>query len=198
MLPKHKHGSIAYGKTITTEDMLAILPSKLPFCAYSICVDEVAVEGDIVPSLVGGPSPVLYGFAWSMQVFLKFKVKVICLPFAGSHKLVPSTGCRSVPFGSLSPCIVGYPTVTHLGLHLVPFTVFVCSFASNHGNGQKGGPESEVAHKWARWLHNPCRLGDPHRFIVGGRIISGPQVGKVATLPLPPGGSPTLQGGGQY
>ena len=21
------------------------------------------------------------------------------------------------------------------------------------------GPESEVAHKWARWLHNPCRLG---------------------------------------
>ena len=24
--------------------------------------------------------------------------------------------------------------------------------------------ESEMAHKWARWLHNPCRLGDPHRF----------------------------------
>ena len=21
------------------------------------------------------------------------------------------------------------------------------------------GAESEVAHKWARWLHNPCRLG---------------------------------------
>ena len=21
------------------------------------------------------------------------------------------------------------------------------------------GAKSEVAHKWARWLHNPCRLG---------------------------------------
>ena len=43
------------------------------------------------------------------------------------------------------------------------------------------GAESEVAHKWARWLHNPCRLGGPHRFRAGGRIRSGPQVGKVAT-----------------
>ena len=43
------------------------------------------------------------------------------------------------------------------------------------------GAKSEVAHKWARWLHNPCRLGGPHRFRVGGRITSGPQVGKVAT-----------------
>ena len=41
--------------------------------------------------------------------------------------------------------------------------------------------ESEVAHKWARWLHNPCRLGGPHRFRAGGRIRSGPHVGKVAT-----------------
>ena len=36
--------------------------------------------------------------------------------------------------------------------------------------------ESEVARKWARWLHNPCRLGGPHRFRAGGRIRSGPQV----------------------
>ena len=43
------------------------------------------------------------------------------------------------------------------------------------------GAVSEVAHKWARWLHNPCRLGGLHRFIAGGRITSGPQVGKVAT-----------------
>ena len=43
------------------------------------------------------------------------------------------------------------------------------------------GAESEVAHKWARWLHNPCRLGGPHRFKAGGRIRCGPQVGKVAT-----------------
>ena len=59
------------------------------------------------------------------------------------------------------------------------------------------GAKSEVAHKWARWLHNPCRLGSPHRFRARCKIRSGPQVGKVATLPLPPGGSPALQSGGQ-
>ena len=48
------------------------------------------------------------------------------------------------------------------------------------GNPQRGA-KSELAHKWARWLRNPCRLGDPHRFRGGGRIRSGLQVGKVAT-----------------
>ena len=43
------------------------------------------------------------------------------------------------------------------------------------------GAESEVAYKWARWLHNRCCLGGPNRFRAGGRIRSGPQVGKVAT-----------------
>ena len=61
----------------------------------------------------------------------------------------------------------------------------------------KRGAESKVAHKWARWLHNPCRLGGPQRFRAGGKIRGGPQVGKVATCPLPPGGSPSLQSGGQ-
>ena len=37
---------------------------------------------------------------------------------------------------------------------------------------ERGG-ESKVAHKWARWLHNPCRLGDPHRFKARSRIGSG-------------------------
>ena len=54
-----------------------------------------------------------------------------------------------------------------------------------------------VAHKWARWLHNLCCLGGPHRLRAGGRTRGGPQVGKVATLPLPPRGSPPLQGGEQ-
>ena len=54
-----------------------------------------------------------------------------------------------------------------------------------------------MAHKWARWLHNPYRLGGPHRFQAGGRIRSGPPVGKVATYPLPPGDSPQLQSGRQ-
>ena len=37
--------------------------------------------------------------------------------------------------------------------------------------------QSEVAHKWARWLHNPSRLGGPHRFGAGGTMRGGPQVG---------------------
>ena len=41
--------------------------------------------------------------------------------------------------------------------------------------------KSEVAHKWARWLHNPSGLGVPLRFRAGGRMRSGPLVGKVAT-----------------
>ena len=59
------------------------------------------------------------------------------------------------------------------------------------------GAKSEVAHKWAKWLRHPCRLGDPHRFRAGGKIRSGPLVGKVATSPLPPRGSPPLQSGGK-
>ena len=54
-----------------------------------------------------------------------------------------------------------------------------------------------MAHLWARWLHHPCRLGDPLRFRAGGTIRSGPLVGKVATSPLPPPGSPPPQSGGQ-
>ena len=41
----------------------------------------------------------------------------------------------------------------------------------------KGKAELEVAHKWARWLHNPCRLGGPLRFKAGGTITGGPQMG---------------------
>ena len=43
------------------------------------------------------------------------------------------------------------------------------------------GAASEVAHKWATWLHNPCRLGGHHRFRAWGGIRGGPQVGNVAT-----------------
>ena len=59
------------------------------------------------------------------------------------------------------------------------------------------GAKSEVAHKWAKWLPHPCRIGDPHRLRAGGKIRSGPQVGKLATSPLPYRGAPPLQSGGQ-
>ena len=53
--------------------------------------------------------------------------------------------------------------------------------ASGVPTASERGAESEVARKRARWLHNPCRLGGPHRFIEGGRITRDPQVGEVAT-----------------
>ena len=66
-----------------------------------------------------------------------------------------------------------------------------------HGRATKRGAKSEVAHKWAKWLPHPCSIGEPHRFRAWGKIRSGPQVGKVATSPLPYRGSPPLQSGGQ-
>ena len=76
---------------------------------------------------------------------------------------------------------------------------YITPAASGIPTASKRGAKSEVAHKWARWLHHPCRLGDPHRFKAGGGgggIRSGPYMGKVATSPLPPRGSPPLHSGG--
>ena len=58
---------------------------------------------------------------------------------------------------------------------------YVTPAASGIPTASERGTKSEVAHLWARWLHNPCRLGDPHRFRAWSKIRSGPQVGKVAT-----------------
>ena len=84
-----------------------------------------------------------------------------------------------------NPCRLGVPTASEQGAKSKVAHKWARWL---HNPCRLGGPhrfttgaESEVAHKWARWLHNPCRLGGPHRFRAGGRIRSGPQVGKVAT-----------------
>ena len=74
---------------------------------------------------------------------------------------------------------------------------YVTPAASGIPSASKRGTKSQFAQLWARWLRNPCRLGDPLRFKAGDKIRSGPLVGKVATSPLPPRGSPPLQSGGQ-
>ena len=51
---------------------------------------------------------------------------------------------------------------------------YITPAASGIPSASERGAKSEVAHKWARWLHHPCRLGDPHRFRAGGKIRSGP------------------------
>ena len=74
---------------------------------------------------------------------------------------------------------------------------YVTPAVSGIPTASERGAKSEVAHWWAKWLRHPCRLGDPHRFKAGGKIRSGPLVGKVATSPLPSRRSPPLQSGGQ-
>ena len=105
------------------------------------------------------------------------KMATSALPYQGSPPLQSGGQNQKWPTsgqnGYLTPAVSGIPTAS------------------------ERGAKSEVAHKWANWLPHPCRIGDPHRFTAGGKIRSGPQVGKVATSPLPYRGSPPLQSGGQ-
>ena len=67
------------------------------------------------------------------------------------HTLRHST-CVSMSFGIIEPHKIlaesGYLTPTVSGI----------STASERG------AQSEVAHKWAKWLPHPCRMGDPRMF----------------------------------
>ena len=98
------------------------------------------------------------------------------LPYRGSPPLQSGGQNQKGPtcgqIGYLTPAVLGSPTAS------------------------ERGAKSEVAHKWANWLPHPCRIGEPHRFRAGGKIRSGPQVGKLATSPLPYRGAPPLQSGG--
>ena len=91
------------------------------------------------------------------------------LQSGGQNQKWPTSG-RS---GYLTPAVSGSPTAA------------------------ERGAKSEVAHKWANWLPHPCRIGEPHHCRAGGKIRSGPQVGKLATSPLPYRGAPPLHSGGQ-
>ena len=48
----------------------------------------------------------------------------------------------------------------------------------------KRGAESEVAHKWARWLHNPCRLGGSPPLQSGGQNQRWPTSGQGGYITL--------------
>ena len=48
-------------------------------------------------------------------------------------------------------------------------------------NSSERGGKFEVAHWWAEWLQNPCRLGGPQLFRAGRKICGGPLAGGVAT-----------------
>ena len=66
--------------------------------------------------------------------------------------------------------------------------------ASERGGG---GAELEVAHKWARWLHNPCRLGGPHRFRASGHNQKWPGSRQGGYITLAAWGVPTASERGE-
>ena len=127
------------------------------------------------------------------------------LPYRGSRPLQSGGQNQKWPpsgqSGYLTPAVSGNPTASERGQNQKWPTSgqigYLTPAASGIPTASERGAKSEVAHKWANWLPHPCRIGDPHRFRAGGKIRSGPQVGKVATSPLPHRGSPPLQSGGQ-
>ena len=135
------------------------------------------------------------------------KVATSPLPSRGSPPLQSGGQNHKWPTygqsGYVTPAVSGIPTAAERGGggdqqwptsgqsgHVTPAVSGIPTAA------ERGG-KSEVAHKWAKWLRHPCRLGDPHHFRAGGKIRSGPLVGKVATSLLPSRGSPPLQSGGE-
>ena len=102
----------------------------------------------------------------------------------------------------LNPCRLGDPLRFRAGGRIRSGSPcgqggYLTRAASRIPSASERGAESEVAHLWARWLLNSCRLGDPHRFRAGGRIRSGPPCGQGGYLTLAARGSPPLQSGGQ-
>ena len=53
------------------------------------------------------------------------------------------------------------------------------------------GGDSDVAHNWARWLYNPCRLRDPHRSTLGGQNQKWPTSGQGGYITPAAWGIPT-------
>ena len=64
-------------------------------------------------------------------------------------------------------------------------------------NTPERGIKSEVAHMWADWLHQPCRMRGPQCSIAGDKIRSCAHVGGLATPPLPHRGCAMLHSGGE-
>ena len=121
------------------------------------------------------------------------------LQSGGQYQKWPTSGQS----GYVTPAVSGIPTASNRGAKSevahtwAKWLCHPCRLGDPHRfKAGERGAKSEVAHLWAKWLCHPCRLGDPHRCRAGGKIRSGPQVGKMATSPLPSRGSPPLQSGG--
>ena len=73
---------------------------------------------------------------------------------------------------------------------------YITPTASGILTASKRGAKSEVAHKWAMWLHHPCRFGDPHRFKAGAKSEMSNKRAEMQRHPCIMGG-PQLRGQNQ-
>ena len=113
------------------------------------------------------------------------------LQSGGQNQKWPTSG----QIGYLTPAVSGRPTATRAGgkIRSGPQVGKLATSPLPYRGAPpppERGAKSEVAHKWANWLPHPCRIREPHRCRAGGKIRSGPQLGKLATSPLPHRGAP--------
>ena len=111
------------------------------------------------------------------------KVATSPLPPRGSPPLQSGGQSQKWPTsrqgGYITPATSGIPTASERVGQNQKWPIngqggYITPAASGFPTASERGAKSEVAHKWARWLHHPCRLEDPHRFKAGGKIRSGP------------------------
>ena len=77
-------------------------------------------------------------------------------------------------------CILGEPQTKGDKITNGPASGWKCYISAAFSRiPKKKGTKSELAHKWAEMLHNPCILGDPQ--IKEDTIRIGPQVDGIAT-----------------
>ena len=98
--------------------------------------------------------------------------------------------------GYVTPAILGIPTASGRGdkIRSGPLVgKMATSPLPSRGSPplQSGGTKSEVAHLWARWLRQPCRLGYPHRFRAGGQNQKWPTCGQNGYVTPAVSGIPT-------
>ena len=98
--------------------------------------------------------------------------------------------------GYVTPAILGIPTASERGdkIRSGPLVgKMATSPLPSRGSPplQSGGTKSEVAHLWARWLRQPCRLGYPHRFVAGGQNQKWPTCGQNGYVTPAVSGIPT-------
>ena len=98
--------------------------------------------------------------------------------------------------GYITPAASGIPTASEQGGQNQRWAVngqggYITPAASRIPTASERGAKSEVAHKWARWLHHPCRLGDPHRFRAEGKNQKWPINGQGGYITAADSGIPS-------